>query len=59
MGNIKFIANSIDAIRLELATFWFVAQCLNQLRHRVPHINTVYLNQSHYRPVYALWVPGG
>jgi hypothetical protein len=22
---------------IKLATFWLVAQCLNQLRHRVPH----------------------
>jgi len=25
------------ASRTETATFWLVAQCLNQLRHRVPH----------------------
>jgi hypothetical protein len=24
---------------IEPATFWFVVQCLNQLRHHVPHNN--------------------
>jgi hypothetical protein len=32
---------------IEPATFRLVAQCFNQLRHRVPHIKGTFLNKKH------------
>jgi hypothetical protein len=31
---------------IELTTFWLLAQCLNQLRHRVPPIDKCYSFKS-------------